>query len=104
MKETRRFSRREEDFVCENCGARVSGSGYTDHCPECLFSRHVDNNPGDRKSSCRGMMEPTNAVMERGYFIIYYRCLKCGMEKRVKAAQNDNEELLQMFSDMNMRE
>jgi len=89
--------------VCENCGARVKGTGYTDHCPECLFSRHVDVNPGDRAASCRGMMEPTNVVLERDSFVIYYRCTKCGMEKRVVAAPDDNEDLLRRFAEMNMR-
>ncbi|HCR42265.1 TPA: hypothetical protein DIV45_02815, partial [Patescibacteria group bacterium] len=36
------FIRTKEDFTCENCGHRVKGSGYTNHCPKCLYSQHVD--------------------------------------------------------------
>ena len=38
-----------EDFICENCGKDVEKSSYTarDHCPYCLYSKHVDINPGD---------------------------------------------------------
>ena len=41
-----------EDFICENCGKDVEKSSYTarDHCPYCLYSKHVDINPGDRKN------------------------------------------------------
>jgi hypothetical protein len=49
------------------------------------------------------MMEPTNVVLERDSFVIYYRCTKCGMEKRVVAAPDDNEDLLRRFAEMNMR-
>ena len=30
----------KEDFICENCGAFVVGTGYTSHCPQCLWSKH----------------------------------------------------------------
>ena len=44
-----RFIRREENFVCEVCGAKVKGTGYTNHCPQYLWSKHVDKLiPGDR--------------------------------------------------------
>ena len=61
---TRRFARTVEDFVCEKCGTQVEGDGYTNHCPHCLWSRHVDVNPGDRKATCKGMMEPVAVVAE----------------------------------------
>ena len=54
----KRFSRRTEDFTCEHCGTKVKGNGYTNHCPQCLYSKHVDINPGDRLSDCGGLMEP----------------------------------------------
>ena len=52
------FQRRIENFVCENCGYEVAGTGYTNHCPKCLWSKHVDIHPGDRSAACGGMMEP----------------------------------------------
>ncbi len=72
----------------------VKGNGYTDHCPYCLWSRHVDINPGDRLAKCKGLMKPIHAVKEGENIVIYYKCIKCGIEKRVKAAKDDNEELL----------
>lgn len=42
------FTKTVEDFICAHCGTHVRGNGYTNHCPECLWSKHVDNNPGDR--------------------------------------------------------
>ena len=42
------FTRKVEDFTCEHCGREVHGNGYTNHCPHCLHSKHVDVNPGDR--------------------------------------------------------
>ena len=52
------FTKTVEDFNCAHCGAVVHGNGYTNHCPHCLYSRHVDNNPGDRLATCGGMMRP----------------------------------------------
>ncbi|MBR6751902.1 MAG: RNHCP domain-containing protein, partial [Alphaproteobacteria bacterium] len=46
----KQFVKRVENFTCAHCGAEVFGNGYTNHCPKCLWSRHVDNNPGDRMS------------------------------------------------------
>ena len=45
------FTEIDEAFVCENCGKEVKKLGYScrNHCPECLYSKHVDKNPGDRE-------------------------------------------------------
>jgi len=45
----KKFQKRIENFTCEKCGLFVKGTGYTDHCPNCLWSKHMDINPGDRK-------------------------------------------------------
>ena len=92
--EGKKFQRRREDFTCEWCGAQVRGTGYTDHCPNCLCSRHVDNNPGDRASDCNGKMVAARAEYQSGEFMISYRCLACGKGSRVRAAEGDNRELL----------
>jgi len=88
------FVRNRENFTCINCGKQIEGNGYTDHCPYCLFSVHVDVNPGDRKEKCHGVMKPIKVYTERNNFIIYYECQKCGLKKRVKAASSDNREAL----------
>lgn len=91
---SKRFSRNVEDFTCGACKAKVKGTGYTDHCPNCLWSRHVDINPGDRKSDCKGMMRPIKVEHNRNGFLIFYKCQKCKVKKKVNAAENDNKELL----------
>lgn len=86
----KRFARNIEDFICEHCGHKTVGNGYTNHCPECLHSKHVDINPGDRQSECQGLMEPI-AIETKGLgYIITFKCTKCGAEKRCKSAENDN--------------
>ena len=89
-----RFTRKKEDVVCDICGVEIHGTGYTDHCPNCLASKHVDIMPGDRKNGCRGVMKPTRTVYERGEYSIEYVCEACGERKRVKAAADDDRGLL----------
>ncbi|MEM3227863.1 MAG: RNHCP domain-containing protein [Candidatus Micrarchaeaceae archaeon] len=91
---SRRFSRTIEDFTCEHCGKHMHGNGYTDHCSSCLWSKHVDINPGDRASGCGGMMKPIGAEYIHGQYKIHFKCQKCGEEKAVKALPEDNKELL----------
>jgi hypothetical protein len=84
------FTRTIEDFNCAHCGAVVHGNGYTNHCPECLWSRHVDNNPGDRASDCGGMMKPISAQPDGARYIITHKCERCGHEKRQRTSDDDN--------------
>lgn len=86
----KKFQRQIEDFVCEKCGKEVKGDGYTDHCPRCLRSKHVDVNPGDRRSKCNGLMEPIGVEVKSDKYIIHYRCVKCRFEHRIKSAPDDN--------------
>ncbi len=90
--ESRKFTRTIEDFVCGNCGKEVVGNGYTNHCPECLWSKHVDKNPGDRLESCGGSMKPVNIVKEGKDFIITHICVRCSFERRKKVVEGDNFE------------
>ena len=86
----KRFTRRIEDFTCEHCGTLVHGDGYTNHCPQCLWSKHVDNNPGDRESDCGGMMEPIAIESKKDGYIITHKCQECGKIIRQHSAENDN--------------
>ena len=90
----KRFQKRVESFTCMQCGAEVEGNGYTNHCPHCLWSRHVDINPGDREAQCGGAMEPVKAILDHGELVIEHRCIKCGFVRRNKSAPEDNKELL----------
>ena len=88
------FLPRQERFLCEHCGASVlplERGTYRNHCPHCLYSKHVDEEgPGDRASDCGGLMEPIGLDRDgRKGIVILYRCIKCGKEGRNKAAPDD---------------
>jgi len=84
-----KFTRVKEDFKCGKCGTKVTGGGYTNHCPQCLWSRHVDVNPGDRASECRGFMRPILSRVRRDEYSILQRCENCALEKWNKTAPAD---------------
>ena len=87
--ETKRFTKNDSGFICAHCGKEVEPLGYTsrNHCPFCLWSLHLDENPGDRASGCGGQMEPISAEPDpKKGFIITHRCTKCGALRRNKAA------------------
>ena len=86
----KKFTKQVENFTCAHCGAEVLGNGYTNHCPKCLWSRHVDNNPGDRQSNCGGMMRPISVEQKGGEFIITHKCEKCGKVIKQKTSANDD--------------
>lgn len=90
----KKFQRKKENFICEKCGFEVKGSGYTNHCPRCLWSKHVDVNPGDRKENCGGMMEPSGAESKNGEYSIWHKCIRCGVKKKNKAAKDDDFDAL----------
>jgi rubrerythrin len=91
---TPKFQRRIENFTCEQCGESIVGNGYTNHCPRCLWSKHVDIHPGDRAADCGGLMEPVGAEQKSGETIIIHRCIICGHMKPNCAASDDNFDLL----------
>ena len=88
------FKRNIEDFICENCNEPVKGNGYTNHCPHCLCSKHVDINVGDRENPCKGLMIPIDYVKKNGKEYILHKCTVCGVEKLNKIAPNDNKDIL----------
>ena len=87
--ETKRFQKNDAGFIRKNCGEEVLPLGYTsrNHCPFCLYSLHVDVNPGDRANECGGPLRPVRAEPDpkRGYVIVH-RCEKCGGTSRCRAA------------------
>jgi len=93
--EARNFLRKKEDFKCENCGFEVKGDGYTDHCPQCLFGKHVDEEiPGDRASECGGLMKAIEVSYQAEEFKIHYKCSKCRHEFWVRESEEDDRNLL----------
>ena len=95
--DNKRFKMIDESFICEVCGKNVAKLNVTarDHCPYCLSSKHVDNNPGDRESNCEGILEPID--IEKGKkdtLKIIYKCNKCRTIKKNKVAFDDNFDLI----------
>lgn len=94
----------DEPFVCENCGRNVEPLGYTcrDHCPYCLYSKHVDKDPGDRAEECHGALRPVGLEKntKKGYTIIY-QCEKCGATRKNKMANDDDFDLLMKIVERN---
>ena len=92
-----KFTKIDEEFICENCNKKVAKLGYTcrNHCPSCLHSKHVDKNPGDRAEECKGILEPVSVEMssKKGYVIVF-KCKKCGAIRKNKAAEDDNMNLI----------
>jgi hypothetical protein len=93
------FTRVREDFACLHCGRLVHGDGYTNHCPYCLWSRHVDEeHPGDRAAICGAAMEPIAAMTEGNGMVVVQRCTGCGLVWRNKVSRaDDREAVLALF-------
>lgn len=77
----------DEGFQCEHCLALVTAHGRTarNHCPHCLYSKHVDVVPGDRQSNCRGLMPAVEVQIQNGTVYLLHKCELCGHKRRNKA-------------------
>lgn len=87
---SRQFQRTIENFACGNCGNSVIGDGYTNHCPSCLYSKHVDVNPGDRAAECGGLMKPVGIEQKKGDYVIVHECVDCGHMRKNKRGDTDD--------------
>ena len=89
------FIPRQEAFTCEHCGKTaepLAHGSYRNHCPHCLWSKHVDRDgPGDRLSDCGSLMKPMELDQDgkKGWLIIHC-CASCGKEIPNKAAPDDD--------------
>ena len=93
----KRFMERDEEFICENCGKNVTKLEYTsrDHCPYCLYSKHVDINPGDRLNECKGLLIPVGIEKFKNSYKIIYKCQKCNsIHKNIMASDDDYEKII----------
>ncbi len=85
----------EETFTCKVCGRTVvptgAGTDHRNHCPYCLSSLHLDNEPGDRAADCGGVMEPIAVWVRRdGEWALIHRCRICGALSSNRIAADDN--------------
>lgn len=91
-------------FKCINCDGWVRvkrgiGVKTQNHCPFCLFSKHVDNKVGDRKSKCFGEMEPIALTFKKtegktGELMLVHLCRRCQKVSINRIAVDDKEDLL----------
>lgn len=89
----------DDSFTCGHChrfvGSLPSGGLHRNHCPYCLYSRHVDaERSGDRASPCGGMMAPIGAFQRpNGEHVLVHRCERCGFERFNRLGADDDFEL-----------
>ncbi len=100
----------ESVFICSHCDARLShdplGSKHRNHCPKCLWSKHVDlTTPGDRNSYCGGEMKPVALAFKdykvnpytkkgSGEVMIVHLCSICSKLSPNRVAGDDNGDQL----------
>jgi hypothetical protein len=114
MKELYRFSH-NSDFICNHChnfvsaGYVVAGVNNRNHCPYCLWSRHLDwRQAGDRLSACKGSMQPVGLTVKKirqkygrnnhGELMLVHSCIDCGKIaiNRI-AADDDSQTALEIY-------
>ena len=97
------FTKNDNFFICEHCKKEVQPLGYTsrDHCPYCLYSKHVDINPGDRNNTCKGLLEPVEIEKYKDTYKIIYKCQKCGKTHKNIIAKDDDMDTIIEISKIN---
>jgi len=103
------------DFQCGQCDNYVttahlfSGVNNRNHCPYCLWSRHLDlYSAGDRLSACKGKMKPIGLTMKksrnryqiksRGELMLIHECVECGnLSINRIAADDDPDSVMEVF-------
>lgn len=104
MSSSQSSSRRHEagNITCIHCKLPISGQAWgtqhRNHCPACLFSRHVDEQVGDRRSPCRQPMRPIGIEVKpgahSGEWSLIHRCEGCGVIRVNRIAGDDSERSL----------
>ncbi|HON21657.1 MAG TPA: RNHCP domain-containing protein [Candidatus Paceibacterota bacterium] len=109
-------TKEEQKFKCLNCGKMVFyspliGTAHRNHCPFCLWSKHVDLKTGDRKAKCQDLMKPLaltfkqegiNKYKEKrqGELMLIHQCLKCQKISINRLAGDDDEKkILQILEE-----
>ena len=101
-RDQRRGERRDRfrSFRCGHCRLDVPtgapGTAHRNHCPNCLWSRHLDDDtPGDRDARCGALMEPIAiTVRGDGEWVLIHRCGGCGELHLNRSAGDDNPLIL----------
>lgn len=79
-------------FTCLYCDLKVvplTNGSYRNHCPRCLYSLHLDIAPGDRASTCKGMMEPIAIKYNSNKGLqLVHRCMVCSVVRANRIASD----------------
>jgi len=84
--------KRNEAFICQHCSKKVKPAkrgACRNHCNYCLYSHHVDIEPGDRSHHCNGLMKPVKFEKRKKGLYIQHECLSCGTKKWNKILEDD---------------
>jgi len=101
----------QRDFDCMHChghvsvNPRLSGVQNRNHCPYCLWSRHVDLfAAGDRLESCRASMKPIGLTLKStlkkynsataGELMLIHQCTGCGKVSINRIAADDDAQTI----------
>lgn len=91
----KKFRMINTSFICENCKKEISKHpewSARNHCPDCLYSKHLDHEyPGDRLSDCQKLMKPIWVEYKKNKWnMIVHQCISCKKEICNKLAPDDN--------------
>jgi hypothetical protein len=84
----------------------ISGVQNRNHCPFCLWSRHVDYlRPGDRMSACKAVMQPIALTVKHtrnkyagritGELMLVHRCNDCSKLSINRIAADDQASMIE---------
>ncbi len=96
----KKFNMIDEEFICNNCKKKVPMLKYSarDHCNNCLYSIHIDINPGDRLNKCHGNLIPIGIEKFKNIYKIIYKCDKCNIiHKNIMANDDNYDEIIKAF-------
>jgi hypothetical protein len=97
-------------FICTHCHGFVytesglSGVQNRNHCPYCLWSRHLDlYAAGDRLSACKSLMQPIGLTIKftrkkygptRGELMLIHSCKECNRLSINRIAADDDPQMV----------
>jgi len=100
----------ETGFKCGHCHvfisaeAILSGVNNRNHCPYCLWSKHLDlYRAGDRLAACKSLMQPVGLALKRtrkkygraaGELMLVHLCVDCGKVSFNRIAADDDPQTM----------
>jgi RNHCP domain len=109
-------SQTDDGFLCKHCNSYIlsasflSGVQNRNHCPICLWSRHMDwREAGDRLSACKSPMKPIGLTVKatwkkygsgHGELMLIHLCTECeNLSINRIAADDDPQNIFTIFEE-----